>query len=332
MASKIHRIRAVGYRGFFMKDKTAHTLYGNFQDILTGYRLTTVLMQVHESGVMACIGDDGASGDDICGHAGWEKGAGSRFLETLCGIDLLCREDGLFFMTAFSRRFLLKGSNHYQGDALEFEKKLIDSWGMLGDTLQSGRREYGAEEKSPEEYRQAVETYMGAMDNAARERSTELWDMLPVGGEKNVSILDIGAGSGAYLKEFLGRYSGWRGIFCDLTDIVERAKVNPELSLCRDRITFLPCNLLDPDSLVKAVQGIDQLYHLAALFAIWTKDPDLHFKINVDGARAMMNAAKAAGDYSNPPLQIGLHRLLPGASGRHGHPGFRWFQRITLLQ
>jgi dihydroflavonol-4-reductase len=45
---------------------------------------------------------------------------------------------------------------------------------------------------------------------------------------------------------------------------------------------------------VRAVQGVEQLYHLAALFAIWTKDPDLHYKINVDGARSMMKAAQAA--------------------------------------
>jgi dihydroflavonol-4-reductase len=54
-------------------------------------------------------------------------------------------------------------------------------------------------------------------------------------------------------------------------------------------------NLLDPPSLVRAVAGIEQLYHLAALFAIWTKDPDLHYKINVQGAESMLRAAMAAG-------------------------------------
>ncbi|MEM1113554.1 MAG: SDR family oxidoreductase [Pseudomonadota bacterium] len=53
-------------------------------------------------------------------------------------------------------------------------------------------------------------------------------------------------------------------------------------------------NLLDPDSLTRAVQGVEQLYHLAALFAIWTKDPDLHYKINVDGTQHIMTAARDA--------------------------------------
>jgi dihydroflavonol-4-reductase len=59
-------------------------------------------------------------------------------------------------------------------------------------------------------------------------------------------------------------------------------------------VEFVEGNLLDPASLPKTVEGVDRLYHLAAMFAIWTKDPDLHFKINVDGARAMLKAAQAA--------------------------------------
>lgn len=59
-------------------------------------------------------------------------------------------------------------------------------------------------------------------------------------------------------------------------------------------VEFVEGNLLDPGSLTGAVKGVEKLYHLAALFAIWTRDPDLHFKINVEGAQAMMQAALAA--------------------------------------
>lgn len=60
-------------------------------------------------------------------------------------------------------------------------------------------------------------------------------------------------------------------------------------------VEYVEGNLLDADSLARAVQGVDKLYHLAALFAVWTKDPDLHYKINVEGTRHIMNAAQAAG-------------------------------------
>ncbi len=57
-------------------------------------------------------------------------------------------------------------------------------------------------------------------------------------------------------------------------------------------VEFVEGNLLDSDSLKKAVQGVNQLYHMAALFALWTKDPDLHYKINVEGTRAILTEAK----------------------------------------
>lgn len=60
-------------------------------------------------------------------------------------------------------------------------------------------------------------------------------------------------------------------------------------------VEFVEGNLLDASSLPKVVEGIEQLYHMAALFAIWTKDPDLHYKINVDGSHALLRAAMAAG-------------------------------------
>ncbi len=60
-------------------------------------------------------------------------------------------------------------------------------------------------------------------------------------------------------------------------------------------VEFVEGNLLDPASLKKAVAGCSHMFHLAALFAVWTKDPELHNKINVDGTRAIMEAAMEVG-------------------------------------
>lgn len=59
-------------------------------------------------------------------------------------------------------------------------------------------------------------------------------------------------------------------------------------------VEFVEGNLLDHDSLAPALKGVEKMYHLAALFAIWTKDPDLHYKINVQGTEALMKAALKA--------------------------------------
>jgi len=60
-------------------------------------------------------------------------------------------------------------------------------------------------------------------------------------------------------------------------------------------VEFVEGNLLDRDSFAPALKGVDKMYHLAALFAVWTKDPDLHYKINVQGTEALMKEALEAG-------------------------------------
>ncbi len=54
-------------------------------------------------------------------------------------------------------------------------------------------------------------------------------------------------------------------------------------------------DLLQPGSLGKCIAGVEGLYHLAAMYAIWTRDPTLQYRVNVDGTRAIMRAAMAAG-------------------------------------
>lgn len=81
-------------------------------------------------------------------------------------------------------------------------------------------------------------------------------------------------------------------------------------------VEFVEANLLDRESLPATLEGIEQLYHLAALFAVWTKDPDLHYKINVQGCENFLRAAMAAGVqkvvFTSSVAAIGF----PGRDGR----------------
>ena len=54
-------------------------------------------------------------------------------------------------------------------------------------------------------------------------------------------------------------------------------------------------DLTDPASLARAVAGCDHLMHVAADYRIWVPDPAAMLRANVDGTRALMQAAQAAG-------------------------------------
>ncbi|MDC1214229.1 NAD-dependent epimerase/dehydratase family protein [Rhodospirillales bacterium] len=54
-------------------------------------------------------------------------------------------------------------------------------------------------------------------------------------------------------------------------------------------------DLLNPNSLVDAVNGCEGLFHVAADYRLWTRGPDSMFRANVDGTRAILRAAINAG-------------------------------------
>ncbi|MFN3973751.1 MAG: hopanoid-associated sugar epimerase [Dehalococcoidia bacterium] len=59
-------------------------------------------------------------------------------------------------------------------------------------------------------------------------------------------------------------------------------------------------DLTDPASLVRAVDSVDAVFHVAALNAFWARDMEDFFRINVEGTRAICQAA----------LRAGVHRVV----------------------
>ena len=54
-------------------------------------------------------------------------------------------------------------------------------------------------------------------------------------------------------------------------------------------------DLLDADSVRRAVAGMERVYHVAADYRLWCPDPAALFRANVDGTRHVLGAARAAG-------------------------------------
>lgn len=54
-------------------------------------------------------------------------------------------------------------------------------------------------------------------------------------------------------------------------------------------------DLTDPASLARAVEGCDAVFHVAADYRLWAPNPDELYQANVDGSRALVAAAHAAG-------------------------------------
>ena len=54
-------------------------------------------------------------------------------------------------------------------------------------------------------------------------------------------------------------------------------------------------DLLDPPSLGRAARGVPTVFHGAADYRLWARDSRVLFRTNVEGTRAMLEAAADAG-------------------------------------
>lgn len=54
-------------------------------------------------------------------------------------------------------------------------------------------------------------------------------------------------------------------------------------------------DLRDRDSLRRALDGCSHLYHAAAHYALWARDPSVFYDVNVAGTKALLDAAREAG-------------------------------------
>jgi dihydroflavonol-4-reductase len=54
-------------------------------------------------------------------------------------------------------------------------------------------------------------------------------------------------------------------------------------------------DLRDPESLARAVEGCGVVYHVAADYRLWTRDPEEMYRSNVEGTRNLLDAARRIG-------------------------------------
>jgi dihydroflavonol-4-reductase len=98
-------------------------------------------------------------------------------------------------------------------------------------------------------------------------------------------------GATGFVGSHVARALAERG--ADLRLLV-RSNSNPKniQDLLGDRVIG---DLRDPSSLEKAISGCDAVFHVAADYRLWIRDPDQMYRSNVEGTRAVLDSARRNG-------------------------------------
>lgn len=88
-------------------------------------------------------------------------------------------------------------------------------------------------------------------------------------------------------------------------------------------------DLRDPASLEKAISGCETIFHVAADYRLWVRDPEEMYRANVEGTRAILEAARKSGVrrvvYTSSVATIGM-----GAASHGGGWGADEDAPVTL--
>jgi dihydroflavonol-4-reductase len=93
---------------------------------------------------------------------------------------------------------------------------------------------------------------------------------------------------------FVGRHVAYALLEtgCEVRALVHPGRVPP---IKHKNLTITEGDICDRASLVKAVRGCEGVFHVAALYALWSRTPQRMYDVNVSGTRNLMEVATEAG-------------------------------------
>jgi len=217
------------------------------EDLATAYWYSEVLFLSMEQDLFEILkGHPSVTTEALGELLNLEPQALERYLHLLKELDLVLEYQGLWSNSTLSETFLLKDSPHYQGDNVRWRKGLQEDWKTLGQALEKGKRvHFLPEDISEETLNERRLNYIKAMDNIALSKVQEI---LPFFDDCQGTILDVGAGSGAFSKGFLEAFPECHATLADIRQMIPITEKYLK-ERCDEpvfqRMSFVPCNILD---------------------------------------------------------------------------------------
>lgn len=208
-----------------------------------GFMMSKFLLEATDKGIFEAIGHKKVLLKDIAEVCNLNERALHSLLGVLASMKLVKLKNKFFYLTAQSKKWLLKDSPDSLYWLLMFDNRVCLKWmDYVGEFLQTGKGLQYHETLNEEEWFY----YQKAMEAAASAASKEAVRKIPVPpGAKR--LLDIGGSHGLYSVALCKKYSGLSSVILDLAAAVEKAKPILEKYNIDDAIVHEAGNVLNED-------------------------------------------------------------------------------------
>jgi cyclopropane fatty-acyl-phospholipid synthase-like methyltransferase len=308
-------------------DKTLQDFRSRVIELGYSYFFPRALLTAVKLDLFNRLGKSTLSARELARQTSCNPRAMELLLNALVGLKILGARRGtsqraptLYHNTPAGREVLLKGRRgdptgrpYYVGDILNFHNNLWEGWGQLEESLHKGRpikqHEMYLEDKA------VTRSFIHAMHNTAMGHAELLARVLSLKDVK--TLLDIGAGSGAFSIFFCKANPDLRATLLDLPKTLEVTREFVVGYHMRDRITLLPGDYkkslpkgFDAAFLSHIIHSEGEKENLALMKKV--------YKCLNPGGRIMVQDFILKEDRANPPFAsaFALNMLLYTDKGR----------------
>jgi len=213
------------------------------QDVWIARAVTTAV----ELGIFELIGKNGARVEDFLVKGDFNHRGLKPLLDALVPMGLLEKDDkGVYRLTELSREYLLPGKAQYIGHRLTHMSHIFRAWAELPECVRTGKPYWSRhpEAKSSEYLVVLAEMLFDRNFSLSRKAAGELG----VGkSRKNLRIIDVAAGSGAWSLGFLAEDPSSRAVAVDFGPVLEMAQRKAAETGAGDRFEILEGDVRELD-------------------------------------------------------------------------------------
>lgn len=208
-----------------------------------GFMMSKFLLEAVDKGIFEAIGHQKVSIEKICSTCSLNAKAVKSLLGVLATMRLVKQKQELFYLSAKSKKWILKDSPNSLYWLMMFDNRVCLKWmDYVGTFLETGKGLQYHETFNEEEWFY----YQKAMEAAASATSKEAVRKIPVpSGATN--MLDIGGAHGLYSVALCKRHPGLTSIILDLPAAVKKAAPILENYKMGNRVTHKAGNVLVDD-------------------------------------------------------------------------------------
>jgi ubiquinone/menaquinone biosynthesis C-methylase UbiE len=139
-------------------------------------------------------------------------------LNALVSLEFLRKIGEVYRNTAISNRYLVKGSQLYQGDRIHHFHNMWDCWSKLNVAIKTGKpTAYDNAEEEVDEKR--LREFIRAMHNIGVVQAGEICEELHL--KKYRSLLDLAGGQGTYAVRFVKENPKMKAVVFDLPEVIK---------------------------------------------------------------------------------------------------------------